>query len=81
LLGGFEWFGSRVVWKVWLTIMEFNILWLPTVSESSLDKPDMESQCLNDELVSSTVIWVFLGICVWRGSVPAAEAVNCLLLF
>jgi len=30
------------VWKVWLTTMESNILWLPTGSESSLDKPDME---------------------------------------
>jgi len=46
--------------------MESNILWLPTGSESSLDKPDMESQCFNDELVSSTVVRVFLRICVWR---------------
>jgi len=44
---------------VWLTTMESNILWLPTGSESSLDKLEMESQCFNDELVSSTVVWVF----------------------
>jgi len=34
----------------------------------------MESQCFNDELASSTVVWVFLRIYVRRGSVPAAEA-------
>jgi len=38
-----------VVWissRVWKT-MESNILWLPTGSESSLDKSDMKSQCFN----------------------------------
>jgi len=54
--------------------MKSNILWLPKGSESSLVKSVIDSPCFNDELVSSTVVWVFPIICVWRGSVPAAEA-------
>jgi len=54
--------------------MESKTLLLPTGSESSFDKPDIESHCFNDELVFAKVVWVFLRICVWRGSVPAAEA-------
>jgi hypothetical protein len=35
----------------------------------------MRSQCFNDELVSSTVVWALIRICVWRRSVPAPAAV------
>jgi len=44
--------------------MESKTLLVPTGSDSSLDKPDVESQCFNDEIVSSTVIIVIIIIII-----------------
>jgi len=64
-------------WNVWETTVESSDLWLKTitmVAESSAERPDSESQRLNEILLSSLNVRIFRRIWSWSGSVPAAEA-------